>query len=54
VLRKDRQELIAMAGKRKKSELELDPRAYDDPDTRGTEPVEGKYPRGKKQDEVPQ
>ncbi|MGC4111909.1 MAG: hypothetical protein QM747_16135 [Nocardioides sp.] len=39
---------------RRKDELELDPDAYDDPDARGPEPVEGKYPRGRQQDEVTQ
>lgn len=38
---------------RRKNELELAPAAYDDPDPRGAEPVEGSYPKGKKQDEVP-
>jgi hypothetical protein len=45
-------ELVPMAPRRK-NELELAPEAYDDPDPRGAEPVEGSYPKGKRQDEVP-
>jgi hypothetical protein len=40
-----------MAVKRK-NELEMDPDAYDDPDSRQAEPVAGRYPGNKQQDEV--
>jgi hypothetical protein len=36
-----------------REDLELDPDAYDDPDTREPDAVEGEYQGTKKQDEVP-
>jgi hypothetical protein len=37
---------------RRRADLELDPAAYDDPDTHEPEPVEGVYQATEAQDEV--